>query len=137
MGSRRTAATCLVGALLLLVLGLTVWFDNPTVNVSASDFTGEPAGEVGCSIAPWDAGLNENSEGPGGEHPHDYFAEVGAECYSANMARFRGAVGLAALALLLTTVGVVLALRASRTAAPARGHASDPAGGRGSGRGGQ
>ncbi len=34
MQSRRTGTVCLVGACLLLIVGLFLWFDNPTVNVS-------------------------------------------------------------------------------------------------------
>ncbi|WP_182380022.1 hypothetical protein [Nocardioides sp. WS12] len=118
MRSRRPAKACLLLACLLLLLAVTLWFDNPAVDVSASDFTGESGGEVGCSIAPWDAGLNGNDEGPGGEHPHDYFVEVGAACYAANMTRFRVAVGAGALALAALAAGVFLALRPRSAAGP-------------------
>ena len=115
MKSRRTSTVCLLGACLLLLLGLFLWFDNPTVNVSASDIGDSgPAGEVGCSIAPWDAGLNDNRDGPGGEHSGPYSEEVAAECYSANTTRFKAAVGSGALALLMLTTGVVVAVRSTR-----------------------
>jgi hypothetical protein len=92
----------------VLLVGLFLWFDNPTVSASASDL-GEsgPAGEVVCSIAPWDAGLNDNRDGPGGEHSEAYFDEVAAECYAASTRRFNAAVGSGVLALLLLGVGVV------------------------------
>ncbi len=115
MQSRRISRACLLGACLLLLVGLFLWFDNPTVNVSASDLSdGGPAGEVGCSIAPWDAGLNDNRDGPGGEHPRTYFDEVAAECYSANTTRFSAAVGSGVLALLMLSVGVMVAVRSRR-----------------------
>ena len=97
---------------MLLLVGLFLWFDNPTVNVSASDLGDSgPAGEVGCSIAPWDAGLNDNRDGPGGEHSEAYFNEVAAECYSANTTRFNAAVGSGVLALLMLSVCVVVVVR--------------------------
>ena len=41
----------LLGACLLLLVGLFLWFDNPTVNVSASDLGDSgPAGEVGSGV---------------------------------------------------------------------------------------
>jgi hypothetical protein len=108
---------CLLGACLLLLLALFLWFDNPTVNVSASDLDGSgPAGEVGCSIAPWDAGLNDNRDGPGGEHSGTYFDEVAADCYPANTTRFNAAVGSGVLALLMVSVGVIVAARSKRPA---------------------
>ena len=115
MQSGRTATVCLVGACLLLVVGLLLWFDNPTVDVRASDLGDSgPAGEVGCSIAPWDAGLNDNREGPGGEHSHLFSDEVAADCYAANMTRFHAAVGTGVLALLLLSIGAFGAARSKR-----------------------
>lgn len=106
---------CFLGACLLLLVGVFLWFDNTTVSVSASDIGDSgPAGEVGCSIAPWDAGLNGNREGPGGEHSAAYFNEVAAECYSANTMRFNAAVGSGVLALLMLSVGVVVVVRSMR-----------------------
>ena len=100
---------------MLVLVGLFLWFDNPTVNVSAADL-GEsgPSGEVDCSIAPWDAGLNDNRDGPGGEHSRTYVDEVAAECYSANTTRFNAAVGSGVLALLVLGVGVTVAVRSMR-----------------------
>jgi hypothetical protein len=117
MQSRRTSIACALGACLLLVLGLVLWHDNPTVNVSASDFGDSgPAGEVACSIAPWDAGLNDNLSGPGGEHPGAYIDEVAAECYAANTTRFNAAVGSGVLSLLLLSAGLIAAGRSRRPA---------------------
>ena len=105
-----------MAACLLLFVGLFLWFDNPTVNVSTSDLGDSgPAGEVGCSIAPWDAGLNDNRDGPGGEHAGTYSNEVAAECYSANTTRFNAAVGSGVLALLLLGVGIAVAARSMRS----------------------
>ena len=115
MQSRRISMACLLAACFLLLGALFLWFDNPTVNVSASDI-GEsgPAGEVGCSLAPWDAGLNDNRDGPGGEHSGTYFDAVAAECYSANTTRFNAAVGSGVLAILVMSVGVIVAIRSTR-----------------------
>lgn len=116
MQSRRTSRVCLLGACLLLLVGLVLWFNNPTVDVSASDVGGAgPGGEVGCSIAPWDAGLNGNRDGPGGEHSEAYFNEVAAECYAANTASFNAAVGSGVLALLMLCVGAVAAIMSIRS----------------------
>lgn len=115
MQSRRTATVCLAGACLLLIVGLLLWFDNPTVNVSASDLGDSgPAGEVGCSIAPWDAGLNDNRDGPGGEHSGPYSDEVAADCYAANKTKFKAAVGSGVLGLLVLSISVVVAVRSMR-----------------------
>ncbi len=106
-------------ACVLLLAGVFLWYDNPTVNVSASDSDfGEsgPAGEVGCSIAPYDAGLNDNRDGPGGMHSDAYFNEMAAECYSANTTRYRAAIGSGVLALFMLVVGVVAAARSMRPA---------------------
>ena len=108
MHSRRTAAALLVGACLVLLVGLYLWVDNPSVDVSAADLgASAPAGEVTCSIAPWDAGLNDNRDGPGGEHADAYVDEVAAECYSANSTRFNAAVGSGVLALLMLGAAVI------------------------------
>lgn len=95
--------------------GLVLWFDNPTVNVSASDIgDSSPAGAVGCSIAPWDAGLNDNREGPGGHHSHPYSDEVAADCYAANKTRFNTAAGSGVLALLMLSISALGAIRSMR-----------------------
>ena len=108
MRSRRASTACLLSACALLLVGVFLWFDNPTVDVSASDLdSGGPAGAVGCSIAPWDAGLNDNRDGPGGEHSDSYSDEVATECSSANTTRFDAALGSGVLAVLLLSVGVV------------------------------
>lgn len=101
-----------MGAGLFLIVGLLLWFDNPTVDVTASDLgDSAPAGEVGCGIAPWDAGLNDNREGPGGEHSGPYFDEVAADCYAANRTRFAAAVSCGVLGLLMLGVSVVVSVR--------------------------
>jgi hypothetical protein len=116
MQRRRFSVVCLVGAGVLLLVGLLLGFNNPTVNVSASDVGDRgPAGEVGCSIAPWDAGLNDNRDGPGGEHSRAYSNEVATECHSASTTRFNAALGSGALAVLMLSIGVVGAVR-SRSA---------------------
>lgn len=115
MQSGRIVRACILGAGLFLLVGLFLWFDNTTVNVSASDVGHSgPAGEVACSIAPWDAVLNDDRDGPGGEHSKAYFNEVAAECYSANTARFNAAVGSGVFALLLLSVGIAVAARSMR-----------------------
>lgn len=117
MQSRRISTVCLLGACLLVLVVLFLWFDNPTVNVNAADL-GErgPSGEVDCSIAPWDAGLNDNRDGPGGEHSRTYVDEVATECYSANTTRFNAAVGSGVLALIVLSVGAIVAVRSIRPA---------------------
>ncbi len=118
MPPRRYAIVCLVGACLLLIVGLFLLFDNPTVNVSAADLGDDgPAGEVGCSIAPWDAALNDNRDGPGGEHSHPYSDEVAADCYAASTARFKAAVGSDVLALLMLSISTLVAFRSMRPGA--------------------
>lgn len=103
-----------MAAALVLLLGGFLCLDNPTVSVRASDVGDRgPAGEVDCAIAPWDAGLNDNRDGPGGEHSRPYSEEVAAACYSASTLRFRAAVGSGALALLMLGVGVVVAVRST------------------------
>ena len=116
MSPRRVALSCFLGAVLLLLVGLFLAFDNTSVDVSASDVNGGgPVGEVGCTIAPWDAALNDNDEGPGGEHSRAFFDEVGAECYAASTARFRAAVGSGVLALVLLAASGVVAGRSTRS----------------------
>lgn len=101
---------CLVSACALLLVGVFLWFDNPTVDVGASDLGSRgPAGDVGCSIAPWDAGLNGNRDGPGGEHSDSYSDEVAAECYAASTTRFHAALGIGVLAVFVLGVGAALA----------------------------
>lgn len=102
MRRRVASIVCLVAAGLLLCASLALWVDNPTVSVAASDLGDRgPAGEVVCSIAPWDAGLNDNDQGPGGEHSGAFFDEVAADCYSSNTFRFRAGIGLGVAALVL------------------------------------
>ena len=115
MRSRRATTPCLLVACLLVLVGVFLWFDNPTVDVSASDLGSRgPAGDVGCSIAPWDAGLNDNRDGPGGEHSDAYADEVAADCYSASTGRFHAALGSGVLALLVLGAGVAPAGRSVR-----------------------
>ena len=91
-------------------------FDNTRVDVSASDFGDQgPAGNVGCVVAPWDAVLNSNSEGPGGEHTQPYSEEVASDCYDANTTRFTTAVASVVIAFLLLAVGRVLTVRSNRS----------------------
>lgn len=114
MRSSKTSAACLLGACVLLIAGLFLWFDNATVNVSAPDLDDSgPAGEVGCSIAPWDAGLNDNRDGPGGEHSIAHSEEVATDCYSANTTRFKAGLGTGALAFVLLSVGVASTVRST------------------------
>ncbi len=112
MTSRRVAALCLAAACVSLAFALFMAFDNTAVDVSASDLGDEgPAGVVGCVVAPWDAVLNSNSEGPGGEHSQPYFQEVASDCYAANKTRFTTAVASGVIAFLLLAVGGVLTVR--------------------------
>ncbi|WP_372728019.1 hypothetical protein [Nocardioides sp.] len=114
MTSRRAVAALLAGALLFLLAGIVLWFDNPTVDVTASDLgTDAPAGAVVCSIAPWDAGLHHNDSPPGGEHAAGYAQEVAADCFAANTVRFRSAVGSGAVALGLVGAAAVVGSRTS------------------------
>ena len=89
MPSWRVAAAFLLGTFVLFLAALFVVFDNPTVSVSSSDYgTVGPVGDVDCTIAPWDARLNDNRSGPGGEHRAAFSHEVASECYSENTTRF-------------------------------------------------
>ena len=114
MHPRRISTVCLVAACSLVLLGLFLLLANPTVDISASDGGSGPAGNVECGIAPWDAGLNDNRDGPGGEHDRTYFDKVAAKCYSANTRRFNAAVGSGVLALLMLSVGAVVLIRSTR-----------------------
>lgn len=115
MTSRRVAALCLAAACASLAFALFMAFDNTAVDVRASDLGDEgPAGDVGCVVAPWDAVLNSNSEGPGGEHSQPYFKEVASDCYAANKTRFTTAVASGVVAFLLLAVGGVLTVRPRR-----------------------
>ncbi len=117
MQSRPSVVLCIVAAGVLLPVAMFLWFDNPAVDVRASDVGGdEPAGKVGCSIAPWDAGLNDNRAGPGGEHSSAYSHEVAAECYSANMTRFYTATVSGVLALTTLFGGAAVSVRPLRRA---------------------
>ncbi len=90
-------------------------FDNTRVDVRASDFDDQgPAGDVGCVVAPWDAVLNSNSEGPGGEHTRPYFKEVASDCYAANRTQFTTAAASVGIGFLLLVVGGVLTVRSKR-----------------------
>lgn len=115
MTSRRVAALCLAAACVLLAFALFMAFDNTAVDVGASDLGDKgPAGDVGCVVAPWDAVLNSNSEGPGGEHSQPYFEEVASDCYAANKTRFTTAIASGVIAFLLLAVGGVLTVRSPR-----------------------
>lgn len=108
-------AACLLAASIVLVASMFAWFDNPDVNVGARDLdTSGPAGQVGCSIAAWDAGLNHNRNSPGGEHSAAYSEEVATECFAADMTRFRAAIGGGVLAIALVIAGAVVAVRRPR-----------------------
>lgn len=131
MQSRRIPAALLLGAGLSFLVGIVLWFDNPTVDITASDINGlGPAGETECTIAPWDAGLNDNRDGPGGEHTNVYHDEVAAACYTANTTRFRAAVGSGVLAAVLLigslAGGLVLAVRSRRGNTAARNEVAPP-----------
>lgn len=101
MGRRGKATALLTVALVLLAVALWLMLDNPTVDVAAADLddAGQAAGRVGCSIAPWDAGLNGNDDPPGGEHAPAFSEEVATDCHAANLDRFRAAIAAAVLGL--------------------------------------
>ncbi|HSU35112.1 MAG TPA: hypothetical protein VLJ88_05580 [Propionibacteriaceae bacterium] len=121
MNSHRISVACFMLACLLLVMGFFLWFDNPSVDVVATDYDlSGPAGVVGCSIAPWDAGTNGNRSGPGGEHLGPFYDEVASECYSANMTRYKAAIASGVLSPMVLAVGIVAAFR-SRRSAPVKG----------------
>ena len=116
MIARRFSWSLLACAVAAFLAASVLLFANLGVQANASDFgDSAPGGEVGCSIAPWDAGLNGNDQGPGGEHTRAYFEEVGAECYAANMTRFKSAVALGALGTVLLGVALVSVIRARST----------------------
>jgi hypothetical protein len=103
----RTVAACLLAGLLFLAISLFLWLDNATVDVSSTDLGPHgPAGEVGCVFAPWDAGINGNHDGPGGEHSSAYYDEVRSECADANTTRFDAGIATGVLALILLGIGV-------------------------------
>ena len=107
MSSRRTTLGLWLAAGLLLAVSGWLLMDNPTVDIAAADVGGHgPAGAVGCSIAPYDAGFYGNDDPPGGEHSTAYADEVAASCYAANLTRFRlaGAAGVGALVLAVAAV---------------------------------
>lgn len=110
MRRRVTLTVLFLGAFLSLATGLVLWHDNPTVDVAASDEGIEPAGEVPCPIAPWDAALNDNDDGPGGEHTEAFYEEVADECYAENIRRFDVAVVAGVLSFGLSLVGGVVLL---------------------------
>lgn len=115
MQTRHLLTGLCLAASLALLTGLVLWFDNPTVNVGASDITDRgPAGKVACSIAPWDAGLNGNDDGPGGDHTSAFRDEVAAACHAANTKRFRASVGSGALAVVLLAAAAVMGPRTRR-----------------------
>lgn len=112
MTSRRAAALCLAAAFVSLAFALFMAFDNTAVVVSASDLGEDgPAGKVGCVVAPWDAVLNGNSVGPGGEHSRPYFQEVASECYAANKTRFTTAVAGGVIGFVLLALAGGLTVR--------------------------
>ncbi len=95
-----------VGAV-LLTLSRWLFIDNQTVNVGASDYDdGHPAGLVGCTVAPYDAGFLGNDDPPGGEHSSDYSDEVAADCYSVNKQRFHSGVATAATGVVVLGVAI-------------------------------
>ncbi|KRB74017.1 hypothetical protein ASE01_18655 [Nocardioides sp. Root190] len=111
MQHRVCLASLFVGAFLALAVGLLLWLDNPTVDITASDLNDEgPAGKVECTIAPWDAALNNNSDGPGGDHAEAFRDEVAEKCYAANSSRSNAAVASGVLALLLSLAGGLMLL---------------------------
>ncbi len=110
MRHRVTLTVLFLGAFLSLATGLVLWHDNPAVDVAASDEGIEPAGEVPCPIAPWDAALNDNDDGPGGEHTEAFYEEVADECYAENIRRFDVAVVAGVLSLVLSLAGGVVLL---------------------------
>ena len=115
MTRRHRATAFSVAACLLLLVGLWLLLDNPAVDIGAADIGQDrPAGEVTCSIAPYDAGFNHNDEPPGGEHSRAFTDEAGPECYAANMLRFRTALGCGVLSLLLLVAGAVAGVGAAR-----------------------
>lgn len=115
MNAGRVSAWCGVIAALLFIAGVFLWFNNLSVDVAATDFgLSGPAGSVGCPIAPWDAGMNGNSNGPGGEHLRPFYDEVATECYSKNIARYNAAITSEVLALLVFSAGVVAVIRSRR-----------------------
>lgn len=117
---RRLWAVCALVGVLLLVAAPWLLYDNVSVDISASDYddisaTGEmtPAGETGCSIAPYDAGFNGNDDPPGGERRKAFSDEMAVECYSANLARFRAAIACGVLGGLLLAASFVLHVRST------------------------
>lgn len=121
----RLALLLLVGALVAFVAAAVLLLDNVRVDVKASDGTDgqAPGGEVGCTIAPWDAGVNDNDQGPGGEWPREYYEEVGEKCYAASMARYDAGRGTAALGAVLLGAGVAVAVVPVLTRRPRTGRA--------------
>lgn len=109
-------AGVLVAGLLLLAAGW-LWFDNPTIDVAATDYDmSGPAGEVQCPVAPWDAGRNGNRQEPGGEHRAPYSEEVATECYVANIDRYHASIVTGSVGAVLLVAASVLpvALRRPR-----------------------
>jgi hypothetical protein len=112
MRPKLIAAGSITAAGLLLLLGLWLLLHNQTVDVSASDTDqATPAGQVGCVIAPYDAGLFGNDDPPGGEHPRDFADEVAAECYAVSMTRFKAGVASIGLGLVLLVGATVVGTR--------------------------
>lgn len=116
MGSSRGAASALfLAGVVAWVVACALWFDNPTVSVNASDIDDSgSSGDVECSIAPWDAGLNGNDNGPGGEHLPAFHDEVATECYAANIERFRASAVSGALGLLLLVGAAAAGVRSMK-----------------------
>ncbi len=107
---------------LLLLLSVYLLLDNVEVDVSAVDMgESRPAGQVGCPIAPWDAGFNDNRSRPGGEHSQAYGDEVADECSEASTLRFRAGVVIGVLGLFVLGVGSTAGLWGRRSQESAEG----------------
>jgi hypothetical protein len=112
MRPKLLAAASFTAVGLLLLLGLWLLLHNQTVDVSASDTDQTtPAGQVGCVIAPYDAGLFGNDDPPGGEHSRAFADEVAADCYAVNMTRFKAGVASFGLGLVLLVAATVVRTR--------------------------
>lgn len=95
-----------VAAVALVCLAVVLALRNVEVRVTERDFDGS-SGVVGCVVAPWDAVVNGERGGPGGEHDVAWGQAVGAACARENERRFGAAAASAA-------VGAVLLLAARR-----------------------
>ena len=121
MRAQRIWAVSAIAGVLLLLAGPWLLVDNVSVDITASDYddisaTGEmmPAGQTGCSIAPYDAGFYGNDQPPGGERRKAFSDEMAVDCYSANMQRFRVAIACLVLGAVLVVASFVLHVRSTR-----------------------